>query len=221
MSSVDFISKPLLSGSKKFLTLYELEELNVRLLKVEGGKEEGDDEEGKRVAKELQKLELYYEDRTPVKPKRTEEEEKKYRARIESLKIKAEQREYAAMTSGLGGGISEALAGHQSEQTSIASEMNKLSSVTAIATNMILAPLTFGFFLYFFVSSRIFDNRTYQILCSIVGGIGMLFVEMTLFVLRSNTLIDHDEKERVKGEGRVRKKINRQRKEKEREGKRD
>ncbi|GMH92717.1 hypothetical protein TL16_g12429 [Triparma laevis f. inornata] len=60
----------------------------------------------------------------------------------------------------------------------------QLSSVTAIATNMILAPLTFGFFLYFFVSSRIFDNRTYQILCSIVGGIGMLFVEMTLFVLR-------------------------------------
>lgn len=46
MSSVDFISKPLLSGSKNFLTLFELEELNVRLLKVEGGKGEGDDEEG-------------------------------------------------------------------------------------------------------------------------------------------------------------------------------
>ncbi|GMI06382.1 hypothetical protein TrVE_jg154 [Triparma verrucosa] len=201
MVKADFVEKPLLSGEKDFLTLAEITVLNSRLLALSGDGDCGD-----KVAKELSKLELYYEDRSPAKAKRTPEEEAAYRSRIESLKIKAEQREYANMTMGMGGGISEAMAGHNAEKTSIAAEMNKLSSVTAIATNMILAPLTFGAFLYFFVSSRIFTSPTYQILCSIVGGVAMMFVEMTLFVIRSDMLIEHDEKKKKEGEVRVQRK---------------
>ena len=72
---------------------------------------------------------------------------------------------------------------------------------TSVGLNMIVAPITFGAFMYFFAGSifnRFFDEvgdsqranniDIRRVIAGVVSGVFMLFVEMLLFVIRSNEL---------------------------------
>merc|ERR1711957_408497 len=75
---------------------------------------------------------------------------------------------------------------------------------TSVGLNMIVAPLTFGAFMYFFaggILDRFFDDEEggnnnhrvnnidiRRVIAGVVSGVFMLFVEMLLFVIRTNEL---------------------------------
>jgi len=64
--------------------------------------------------------------------------------------------------------------------------------------NMILAPVTVGAFLYNFLRGSIFEDYTIRVIVSTLGGVGMLFIEMILFVIRDGTVIEHEESQKRK-----------------------
>ena len=77
---------------------------------------------------------------------------------------------------------------------------------TSVGLNMVVAPITFGVFMYFFagsIFSRFFDSEIdinappqtnvnqidiRRVIAGVVSGVFMLFVEMILFVIRSHEL---------------------------------
>ena len=74
---------------------------------------------------------------------------------------------------------------------------------TSVGLNMVVAPLSFGVFMYFFagsIFSRFFDSEDIndegrpgdvdirRVIAGVVSGVFMLFVEMILFVIRSHEL---------------------------------
>ena len=113
------------------------------------------------------------------------------------LSRRSEERAYASMTASLGSVATSA----STEANSISSEMNKMSQVTAVALNMIIAPLTFGFFLHYFVSPRVFSDKNIQLILTVLGGAAMLFVEMILYVIRFEAVLNYESKGKGKGKG--------------------
>jgi len=76
-----------------------------------------------------------------------------------------------------------------------------MTYAASVGLNMIVAPISFGVFMYFFAGSifnRFFgsdnDNDTSgnvdikRVIAGVVSGVCMLFVEMILFVIRSHEL---------------------------------
>ena len=131
---------------------------------------------------------------------RTPTEEVSYRARLDMLNRKVLDRQYASLTGSLGSSTN--LYGVKSmDGAGVADEVNKLGNSGAIAANMIIAPVCFGAFLYSFMGP-LFPGRvvaegdvdTVLVVVAVLGGVALLFIEMILFVIRSDTIIAYDKK---------------------------
>ena len=120
------------------------------------------------------------------------QEQIKFRKRMERLKLAQQERSYTKLTSNLD--LNDA------PDTSIKS----LMYATSVGLNMIVAPLSFGTFMYFF-AGKIFgwvlgDDKSSSsnsatgnvdmkgLIAGVVSGVIMLFIEMILFVIRNHEM---------------------------------
>lgn len=124
---------------------------------------------------------------------RNDEEKRKYKQRIERLKILVEENKYRQITSNLDKKIEDD------------ATMKSMMYATSVGLNMIVAPLSFGAFMYFFsgalldrffVSNRQGDTHIggktgpdiRRVIAGVVSGVLMLFIEMILFVIRNHEM---------------------------------
>jgi hypothetical protein len=116
-------------------------------------------------------------------------EKKKYRQRMERLALAQEERSYSKLTHNLGKEVADDVT------------MKSMTYAASIGLNMIVAPISFGVFMYFFAGGLIdffwarleherhgssTDNR--KVIAGVVSGVMMLFIEMLLFVIRTNEM---------------------------------
>lgn len=128
----------------------------------------------------------------PDEAKSKDPERLKYEKRMDRLRLKSEEIKYQSLTKNL------ALNPKADDVTT-----RSMTYATSIGLNMIIAPISFGGFVYFFAGQIIdFDEgyrgkrgETRRVLLSVLAGIFMLFVEMILYVIRSHQL---DESVRLK-----------------------
>ena len=127
----------------------------------------------------------------PKPPSKEERERKeKYQKRLEQLKLKDEERRYGSITNNIQLKVDEE------------SHIKSMSYTTSIGLNMIVAPISFGVFMYFFshqlftwrgvvVDDNVYDGRKVdvkRVITAVISGVIMLFIEMILFVIRSHEL---------------------------------
>ena len=130
---------------------------------------------------------------TPPPPPESNEEtpqQRKFRQRMERLRLQQEETSYSRLTSNI-------------KSTNIKDDDITAKSMTyaaSVGLNMIIAPLSFGAFMYFFAGSLldyIFPRAEplpvgatdiKRVIIGVVSGVLMLFVEMILFVIRTHEL---------------------------------
>eukprot|EP00978_Attheya_sp_CCMP212_P008222 scaffold19232_cov50-Attheya_sp.AAC.3 len=122
---------------------------------------------------------------------KSEKEQAKFERRLAKLRLRAEETKYKGLTKNL--------------DTTIADDVTTKSMTYAasVGLNMIVAPISFGVFMYFFagqICSRWIDDvpdeetpspnngavDIRRVIAGVVSGVAMLFIEMTLFVIRSH-----------------------------------
>lgn len=117
----------------------------------------------------------------------------KFKKRLEMLRLKAEETKYRNLTQNLGKVIMD------DEKTN-----KSMMYASSIGLNMIVAPISFGIFVYIFAGQFInFDDgrggkrvQSKRVIASVLGGVFMLFVEMILYVIRSHQLDEHVRKKK-------------------------
>lgn len=115
-------------------------------------------------------------------------EQIKFRRRMDRLRLKNEETKYNKLTSNLGTCVDE------DDVTT-----KSMTYAASIGLNMIIAPLAFGCFMYFFAGSLLdyFWKRettslvpnqpdVRKVIAGVVSGVLMLFIEMILFVIRTH-----------------------------------
>uniref|UniRef100_A0A6T6FH22 Uncharacterized protein n=1 Tax=Craspedostauros australis TaxID=1486917 RepID=A0A6T6FH22_9STRA len=132
----------------------------------------------------------------------TQEEERqkqKFQKRMERLRLLKEENKYYRLTTNI------------NASNNIADDDITTKSMTyaaSVGLNMIIAPISFGTFMYFFAGSLldwIFagsfeapkNNNApdiKRVLIGVVSGVAMLFIEMILFVIRTHELERHTRK---------------------------
>jgi len=122
----------------------------------------------------------------------------KFQKRLERLRLQDEERSYLNLTTNL-----KTAASLKDDNVTVKS----MTYAASVGLNMIVAPISFGVFIYFFAGSvfdRFFgsddddDNHHHhsssgnidikRVIAGVVSGVCMLFVEMILFVIRSHEL---------------------------------
>jgi hypothetical protein len=117
----------------------------------------------------------------------------KFQKRLERLRLQNEERSYLNLTTNL-----KTAASLKDDNVTVKS----MTYAASVGLNMIVAPISFGVFMYFFAGSifnRFFgsdnddkDNNgdidIKRVIAGVVSGVFMLFVEMILFVIRSHEL---------------------------------
>uniref|UniRef100_A0A7S2EMA6 Uncharacterized protein n=1 Tax=Trieres chinensis TaxID=1514140 RepID=A0A7S2EMA6_TRICV len=138
------------------------------------------------VEKALSKTSLVFSS-PPPKDNKTDEEREKYAKRMARLRILAEEKNYRKLTKNIDKVVADDVT------------MKSMSYATSVGLNMIVAPISFGVFMYFF-AGNIFgwmvddeDGRTGKtdiksVIAGVISGVIMLFIEMTLFVIRSHEM---------------------------------
>ena len=130
---------------------------------------------------------------TKPSPDQLTADEVKYQRRIERLRLKAEENRYSRLVSNLDTKVAD-------DET-----MKSMTYATSVGMNMIVAPISFGAFMYFFSgqlfgwvldkdddgASRNSNGNNVDIravIAGVISGVIMLFIEMTLFVIRSHEM---------------------------------
>ena len=130
---------------------------------------------------------------TKPSPDQLTAEEVKYQRRIERLRLKAEENRYSRLVNNLDTKVAD-------DET-----MKSMTYATSVGMNMIVAPISFGAFMYFFSgqlfgwvldkaddgASRNSNSNNVDIravITGVISGVIMLFIEMTLFVIRSHEM---------------------------------
>ena len=114
----------------------------------------------------------------------------KFQKRLERLRLQDEERSYLNLTTNL-----KTAASLKDDNITVKS----MTYAASVGLNMIVAPISFGVFMYFFAGSifnRLFglendasgDIDIKRVIAGVVSGVFMLFVEMILFVIRSHEL---------------------------------
>lgn len=157
-----------------------------------------DDKES--LLRELQETALYFT--SPPKPPQDTEEKRRYRARIDRLRLKNEETKYSRLTINL-----------QSGRNTDDITAKSMTYAASVGLNMIIAPLSFGCFMYFFAGGLFdyflgedFSSRTTggtdikRVIVGVVSGVAMLFIEMILFVIRTHEFEAYERKKKdIKG----------------------
>lgn len=122
-------------------------------------------------------------------------EQKRFRQRMQRLRFKNEETKYAKLTRNLG-----SMTAVQDDVTT-----KSMTYAASIGLNMIVAPITFGVFMYFFAGSlldffwppaapTLLTNSAHnpvdikKVIAGVVSGVVMLFIEMLLFVIRTHEM---------------------------------
>jgi hypothetical protein len=140
----------------------------------------------------------------PLYLKREEREEAaKFEKRMQRLRMKAEEKKYQRLTENLEKPLDE--------------EMNvkSMTYAASIGLNMIVAPVSFGILAYFVSGMYFYSDSdsstnptypskdanillTYKVICAVIAGVLMMFIEMILFVIRSNEMEYYTSKKKKK-----------------------
>jgi hypothetical protein len=131
-------------------------------------------------------------------------ERKKYLERVEKLKLKNEETKYSKITNNI-----------KDQRQEDDKTTKSMTYAASIGINMIVAPLSFGTFMYFF-SGGVFDfffppdendirrNRNptgvdvKRVIVGVVSGVIMMIIEMVLFVIRTHEFETHTAKKKKK-----------------------
>lgn len=119
------------------------------------------------------------------------EERRKFQHRMQKLRFQNEETKYSKLTSNL-------------NMNAVPDDVTTKSMTYAasIGLNMIVAPISFGVFMYFFAGSLLdyvwppqpVQHQNYtppdikKIIVGVVSGVAMLFIEMLLFVIRTHEM---------------------------------
>ncbi len=139
---------------------------------------------------------------TPPRVPEMTAERKRYLERMEKLRLKSEETKYTRITNNI--------KDQRQEDDKTARSMTYAASV---GLNMIVAPISFGTFMFFF-SGGIFDyffpqdesmsNRNpsgvdiKRLIVGVVSGVIMMIIEMVLFVIRSHEFDSHTTRKKKK-----------------------
>jgi len=113
-------------------------------------------------------------------------EQKKFKKRLEHLRMRSEQQKYVNLTANI------------SSKKRDDVTTRSMTYAASVGLNMIVAPLSFGAFMYFF-SGQLFgwvfkdsqqsqDIDVRRVIVAVISGVIMMFIEMILFVIRSYEL---------------------------------
>eukprot|EP00934_Nitzschia_sp_Nitz4_P009182 Nitzschia sp. Nitz4//scaffold48_size128905//52671//53462//NITZ4_003595-RA/size128905-processed-gene-0.82-mRNA-1//1//CDS//3329552967//9172//frame0 len=134
-------------------------------------------------------------------PASTEEsaEKRKFRQRMERLRLQNEETKYVRLTNNL----------QKEVQDDVTAK--SMTYAASVGLNMIIAPISFGGFMYIFAGGIFdyflgeeFSSRTSggtdikRVIVGVVSGVLMLFVEMILFVIRTHEVEVHTTKKQKK-----------------------
>ncbi|CAJ1892826.1 unnamed protein product [Cylindrotheca closterium] len=158
-------------------------------------------EDGDQLENGLRGSSLYFT--PPPQPQEETDEQRRYRLRIDRLKLRREETKYSKLTSNL-----------QSKRNEDDITAKSMTYAASVGLNMIIAPLSFGCFMYFFAGG-IFDylwgdnasSRTpggtdiKRVIVGVVSGVIMLFIEMILFVIRTHEFEVHQRRKQKKKGG--------------------
>eukprot|EP00536_Pseudo-nitzschia_multiseries_P009434 jgi/Psemu1/242131/estExt_Genewise1.C_2620015 len=142
---------------------------------------------------------------SPPEPELTPER-KKYLARMEKLRLKVEETKYTRITTNI-----------KDQRQEDDHTTKSMTYAASVGINMIVAPISFGSFMYFF-SGGVFDylfppsedgsddfrNRNptgvdiKRVILGVVSGVVMMIIEMVLFVIRSHEFESHTTKKKKK-----------------------
>ena len=130
----------------------------------------------------------------------------KFQKRLERLRLQDEERSYMNLTTNL-----KTAASLKDDNVTVKS----MTYAASVGLNMIVAPISFGVFMYFFaggIFDRLFGSEDStatgnidikRVIAGVVSGVFMLFVEMLLFVIRSHELDSSVRKKSKKKENRA------------------
>ena len=145
----------------------------------------------------LSKTQLVF---TPPLPQGPEtEEERRYRKRLDRLKLREEESKYSKLTNNLDHEVADDVT------------MKSMTYAASVGLNMIIAPISFGVFMYFFAGGvldyffpRVVDKRTANgtdirsVIIGVISGVIMMFIEMILFVIRTHEFEKHTRRKEKK-----------------------
>lgn len=136
----------------------------------------------------------------PPEPKEETEEQRKFRQRMEKLRLQCEETKYSKITRNL-----------QSDKATDDITAKSMTYAASVGLNMIVAPISFGCFMYFFAGGLFdyflgeeFSSRTTggtdikRVIVGVISGVVMLFIEMILFVIRTHEFEAHERKKQKK-----------------------
>jgi hypothetical protein len=121
-----------------------------------------------------------------------EKQQKKYNKRMDRLRLQQEETKYSKLTSNLGKVVKD------DDVTT-----KSMTYAASIGLNMIVAPISFGVLMYFFAGSLLdYFYPTVQsksaaltnapdirkVIMGVISGVAMLFIEMILFVIRTDEM---------------------------------
>ncbi len=137
---------------------------------------------------------------TPTSPPtKTEEEARRFQKRMDRLRLRAEESRYKALTGNI--------------DTYVADDVTvkSMTYAASVGLNMIVAPISFGVFMYFFagqiftwisasphVELRPHEVDIRRVIAGVISGVAMLFIEMILFVIRTHTMDKSSRKKALK-----------------------
>jgi hypothetical protein len=112
---------------------------------------------------------------------------RKFNQRMKKLRLQYEETKYVRLTNNLQNEVQDDITA------------KSMSYAASVGLNMIVAPLSFGCFMYFFAGGVFdyflgedFSSRTTggtdikRVIVGVISGVVMLFIEMTLFVIRTH-----------------------------------
>jgi hypothetical protein len=146
----------------------------------------------------LSKTQLVFTPPPPPTGKETEGE-RRYRLRMDRLKLRQEETRYSKLTNNL-----------DSERPDDIT-MKSMTYAASVGLNMIIAPISFGVFMYFFAGGildyffpSVVEKRTAngtdvkRVIVGVISGVLMLFIEMILFVIRTHEFEKHTRRKEKK-----------------------
>jgi hypothetical protein len=120
---------------------------------------------------------------------KTEDEARKFQKRMDRLRLREEENRYKYLTGNIDHYVADDVT------------VKSMTYAASIGLNMIVAPISFGVFMYFFAgqifswisATPIVELKPHEVdirrvIAGVVSGVGMLFIEMILFVIRTHTM---------------------------------
>lgn len=139
----------------------------------------------------------------PPAPTEESDQQRKFRQRLEKLRLQCEETKYSKITSNL-----------HSDKATDDITAKSMTYAASVGLNMIVAPISFGCFMYFFAGGifdyflgEAFSSRTTggtdikRVIVGVISGVVMLFIEMILFVIRTHEFEVHQRKKEKKKRG--------------------